>query len=318
MVCALLRLPICLSFRLLLLLPFAALFSLAGLTAARADEVLRYPMQGTERTAILHVPPGAAGRPAPLVIVMYGSDDKAANFQKYSGFDTVADRENFVTLYPEAIDGAWNLKSPKPQINGQPADDVGFFRTILDDLVARKIADPKRIYATGFSFGALMSYTLACNLPDRISAIAPVSSAMGEKQVADCAPGHPLAVMMVDGTSDPVQHYDGQLGSHGRLLSVPETTEYWRKVDGCSGETAKLLPHLNAHDLTRANLVQWTGCSAGTAVQLYRIESGGHCWPHLADPAKPQAVDGPRFGGCSNDIETPEEVWGFFKGFGGE
>ncbi len=61
-----------------------------------------------------------------------------------------------------------------------PVDDVGFFRTMLDDLVNRNIADEKRIYATVFSFGALMSYTLACSLPDRIAAIAPVASAMNE------------------------------------------------------------------------------------------------------------------------------------------
>ncbi len=96
---------------------------------------------------------------------MYGSDDKAVNFQKNSGFDAVADRENFITLYPEAIDGAWNIKSRKPLINGEPVDDVGFFRTMIDDLVRRKIADAKRVYATGFSFGALMTYTLACALP---------------------------------------------------------------------------------------------------------------------------------------------------------
>ncbi len=305
----------------LLRLPLAAFLFLLAFTSARADELLTYKWQGVDRTAILHVPKGAAGHPAPLVIVMYGSDDKAVNFQKNSGFDAVADREDFATLYPEAIDGAWNLKSRRPVINGEPVDDIGFFRTMIDDLVSRKIADGTRIYATGFSYGALMTYTLACNLPDRIAAIAPVASAINEAQMQDCDPAHPMPVMMVNGTSDDVQRYDGYIRPFGRLLSVPETTEYWRRTDGCTGETATPLPHLNPHDLTRSSLVQWSGCQAGTGVQLYRIENGGHCWPRLA-PASNNAgnvdpPDGPRFGGCSNDIETPVEVWDFFKAFHG-
>ncbi|TCS09274.1 PHB depolymerase family esterase [Rhizobium sp. BK418] len=308
-------------------LPFAAFLSLLGwtfllgLTAAHADEILTYSWQGADRTAILHIPKGAAGRPAPVVIVMYGSDDKAVNFQKNSGFDAVADRNDFITLYPEAIDGAWNIKSRRPVINGEPVDDIGFFRTMIDDLVNRKIADGTRIYATGFSFGALMTYTLACALPDRISAIAPVASAINERQVEDCKPGHPMPVMMVNGTSDDVQRYDGYIRSFGRLLSVPEATEYWRRIDGCTGENVTPLPHLEPHDLTRASLVQWTGCRPGTAVQLYRIENGGHCWPRLArsdtGSGNDDPVDGPRFGGCSNDIETAVEVWNFFRQYHG-
>lgn len=294
-------------------LPFAVVLFFLGWTAAYADENLSYRWQGIDRTAILHIPKGAAGHPAPLVIVMYGSDDKAADFQKNSGFDAVADRENFVTLYPEAIDGAWNIKSKKPVINGEPVDDIGFFRTMIDDLVKRRIADGKRVYATGFSFGALMTYTLACALPDRIAAIAPVSSAINEAQVEDCKPGRPLPVMMVNGTSDDVQRYDGYIRPWGRLLSVPEATEYWRRVDGCTGESETPLPHLNPHDLTRASVVQWSGCRADTGVTLYRIENGGHCWPRLTEAGSDDVEDGPRFGGCSNDIETAAEVWNFFR-----
>jgi polyhydroxybutyrate depolymerase len=246
---------------------------------------------------------------------MYGSGDKAANFQINSGFDVVADREGVVTLYPESVNGAWNLRSNRPAINGVPVDDVGFFRTMLDDLVARKIADPDRIYATGFSFGALMSYTLACALPDRIAAIAPVASAMNEAQAESCKPTRLLPVMMVNGTSDDVQRYDGYIRSFGRLMSVPETTEYWRRANGCTGETTTQLPHLNPHDLTRVSLFQWSGCAPGTAVQLYRVENGGHCWPRQTGGGDDEPAEEAHFGGCTRDIETPEEVWKFFSQF---
>lgn len=291
-------------------------FSLAAHAAPSGDEILHYTWQGVDRTAILHVPAGAAGHRAPLVIVLYGSDDRAAFFQKNSGFDAVADRQNFVTLYPEAVDGWWALSARKPLVNGQPVDDVGLIRTMIDDLTQRGVVDGAHVYASGFSLGALMTYTLACAMPEKIAAIAAVSSGINEAQVEACKPGHPMPVMMVSGTSDSVQIYDGYIRSFGRLLSVPETLEYWRRADGCTGQAAgKPLPHLNDHDLTRTSLVQWSGCMANTGVELYRIENGGHCWPRLAAAGHEAAVDGPRFGGCSNDIETPAEVWNFLKGF---
>lgn len=299
-------------------LSFSAFLLASHWTAAHAVEKLTYRLQGVDRTAVLHIPDGATGRPAPLVIVMHGSGDDGANFQRSSGFDTAADRENFITVYPDGIDGAWNIRRDRPMRNGKLVDDIGFFRAMIDDLVSRGLADHQRIYATGFSFGALMTYTLACAFPDRIAAIAPVASAMNESQIADCEPGHPTPIMMVNGTSDDVQRYDGYIRSFGRLLSVPETTEYWRRANECTGVDVQPVPHINPHDLTRASLAEWSGCKAGTGVQLYRIETGGHCWPRLASPGDSNQVDGPRFGGCSNDIETATEAWNFFKRYKSE
>lgn len=54
-----------------------------------------------------------------------------------------------------------------PAIGNEPVDDVGFIRQMIDDLIARKIADPKRIYVTGMSRGGLMSFTVACALAHR-------------------------------------------------------------------------------------------------------------------------------------------------------
>src|SRR4051812_19519530 len=99
---------------------------LIGSTSAYADEHLAYPLQNTTRNAILHVPAATVGRAVPLVIALYGSGDSAEHFQHSSGFDAVADRENFVVVYPEAIDAHWNYGRPvrkMPLLNGQQVDD---------------------------------------------------------------------------------------------------------------------------------------------------------------------------------------------------
>ena len=90
----------------------------------------------------------------------------AAEFQKWSGFDAVADREGFVVVYPEAINREWSYgrvtNQPMPVVDGQTVDDVGFIRLLIDELVAGGLADAGRVSAAGSSRGGLLAYTLAC------------------------------------------------------------------------------------------------------------------------------------------------------------
>ncbi|MGV1768010.1 alpha/beta hydrolase family esterase [Rhizobium rhizogenes] len=291
--------------------------ALIGSTSAYADEKLTYALQGTTRSAILHAPTATVGHAAPLVIALYGSGDNAKHFQQSIGFDAVADRENFVVVYPEAIDAHWNYGRPvrkMPLLNGQQVDDVGFIRTLIDDLITRKLVDENRVYVTGFSRGSQLSFTLACALPDKIAAIAPVSGLMTEFQIDDCRPGHPMPIMMVNGTSDNTLLYDGFLSQDYRQLSVPETLDYWRRTNGCTGEEdIKTLPHINDHDRTHVSLYSWTGCSAGTGIRFYRIENGGHRWPRLVNSGNTDPIRSVGFGHRNGDIETAVEIWDFFK-----
>lgn len=295
-----------------------AFLFLIGSTYAYADEKLTYTWQGAPRTAIMHAPPATVGHAAPLVIALYGSGDNAEGFQKAIRFDAVADRENFIVVYPEAITGRWNfgraINARVPLINDQPVDDVGFLHQMIDDLVARRLVDKSKIYATGFSRGALVSFSLACRLPDKIAAIATVAGMMTESQIADCKPGHTMPVMMINGTSDDSLPYGGSQRQDTRFLSAQETLDYRRNINGCTGQDGgKTLPHLNQNDLTRAILFNWTACRAGTAVRHYKIDHGGHSWPRLVDPNDPEPTHGTPSGGRNGDFETPLEVWNFFK-----
>ncbi|TWB46397.1 esterase/PHB depolymerase [Rhizobium sp. ERR 922] len=131
-----------------------ALMILMSSTAAHVDETVTYTVQNATRTAILHEPAATVGHAAPLVIALHGSGDSVAHFQTSIGFDAVADRENFIVAYPEASDAHWNYGRPvrkMPLLNGQQVDDIGFVRTLIDDLVTRKLVDANRVYVTGFS-----------------------------------------------------------------------------------------------------------------------------------------------------------------------
>jgi polyhydroxybutyrate depolymerase len=297
----------------LVALAAAITFLTPGIAGARADDVLTLTHQGIARTAMIHRPAGLPAGPAPVVIGLYGRHQTIEKFRDWLHLDVTADREHFLVVYPEAIDRVWSygrpILNPMPAINGEPADDLGFIRAIIDNLIETKRADPDRIYVTGLSRGGIMTFTVACALADRIAAVAPLIAGMSEYQRQDCKPAKAVAMMAVDGTNDRDTFYDGWLYPLGRLLSVPETMEYWRLQNGCGSQDGKFVQHREHSDPTRIWLIEWTGCQK--PLRLYRVNGGGHQVPSYSANSED---DVKHFGNRNRDIETADEIWSFFKG----
>jgi polyhydroxybutyrate depolymerase len=157
-----------------------------------------------------------------------------------------------------------------------------------------------------------MTFELMCRLADKIAAAAPLNTGMTDRQRDGCKPVRPAPIFAVAGRNDPIQPYDGWLTEVRRLLSVPETMEFWRVQHGCTGQMRRLLPHRNQSDTTRIALVEWTGCRTANAVKLYVVLGGGHRVPSFT-PASPEWI---REAGPQNrDIETIDEFWKFAKQF---
>jgi len=281
----------------------------------RAAEVLTFTHQGVARTAILHRPASTTGREGPLVIALHGFTATGEWLRAHLQLDSIADRERFVAVYPDAIDGAWSFGQPvtlpMPMIAGETVDDVGFMRILIDDLVTRKIADPKRIYVTGSSRGGFMTYTLACVLADRIAAAAPLIASMTEHQRDSCQPVRPLPIMVIAATTDPAMAFNGAQGKMGRLLSVKDTMEFWRSLHGCARVESKALPHRDPADATHVTLSEWSGCRTNVKLRLYQVDRGGHQLPSLTSGPSPMSEE--RWGRRNHDIETAEELWAFFR-----
>jgi polyhydroxybutyrate depolymerase len=215
---------------------------------AIADQILVYRHQGIERTATLYVPPAAQPGPRPLAISLHGLHQDTKSLRRWLPLDRIADREGFVVAYPVAIDLRWSygrpVVAPMPAIGNEPVDDVGFIRQMIDDLIARKIADPKRIYVTGMSRGGLMSFTVACALADRVAAAAPLITPMTEYQRENCKPARIMPLLVVAGTADPSQLFNGVKWPKGRLLSVPETMNlaHLARLSPQAGDAARSSP----------------------------------------------------------------------------
>jgi polyhydroxybutyrate depolymerase len=303
------------GYRVRLLMYRALILILAVLWCPKADAqaegagTLVY--QGVERHYLLRKPPNQAGA-VPLVVALHGLNQPVDELRQSWTMDAIADREGFAVLYPEAVAGRWSYADTRPAKlpSGEVVDDTGFLLALIDQLTGDGVVDRARIYAAGASNGGLMAWTLACAAADRFAAVAPLITGMIERQAEQCHPQRLAPLVVIAGTDDWTQAYDGAMAPEYRLMSVPETLEFWRRLRGCKGLKPTVIPRHEAADPTLAVLVEWTECSDPSPMRFFRIEGGGHSLPSFMPlPDGPK----PRHGGRSQAIETAEELWKFFQ-----
>lgn len=248
---------------------------------------------GLERTAILHVPPSAAGRRLPVLVGLHGAGGKF--FESYSGFSVLADSEGFIAVYPNPIDEQdghtfWNIDDH--QAGGGP-DDVQFISDLLDYLESNLCIDTSRVYVAGVSNGGGMAARLACQLSARFAAFASIAG--GYESLPPCRPSNPVSVIEVHGTADGVVPYDGL--PPARAGAVRPWLAAWRRHDDCHGPAAvsRIAPRVERYE--------WPGCAEGTAVEHIEIFGGDHQLPGGLPPDR----------GQTSTISATWLVWSFLR-----
>jgi polyhydroxybutyrate depolymerase len=141
--------------------------------------------------------------------------------------------------------------------------------------------DPKRIYSTGFSNGAMFSQLLGAELPETFAAITAVATTTGARAANDptnthyslLTPKAPIPVMLTMGKRDNHVPPDGRPSDDGIIYdTASESIAFWAKANQCGGAPANEgLPN-RAGIITRYN-----GCKADTVLVL--LELMGHQWP---------------------------------------
>src|SRR5215813_13926156 len=213
-----------------------ALFPMVFAAARRlpaGDSKRKIQVGDATREYALHVPAGISDeRRVPLLLVFHGGGGHAWSMPKFTHFDEIADQKDFVVAYPESLNKSWN------DTRGlSPADDVAFIRALIDDLERQLPIDPSRVYATGISNGGFFSNRLACDLSDKIAAIASVAATMPTTLPEQCHPARPISVLYMNGTKDPLVPFNGgavgaNFGLHrGECISLEDAVRFWTKLD---------------------------------------------------------------------------------------
>ena len=267
----------------------ALLFHSLPALAANIQHLMTYG--DMKRDYIVHTPPqykDEGGPSLPVVLALHGGGGSAQGMEELYGLDAYADRYGMIVVYPDGVPSAignfhtWNAGVCCGAAKRKETDDAGFLSAVIDEVVKNFHADAAHVFVTGHSNGGMMAYRLACEIPDKIAAIASVDG----QSTTSCPKAKPVPVLQIHGTLDICVLYTGGVcgGCFSAALGLPVGDAKWpcegihRALEqrasayGCQPETQE------AFRRGPAICETWKGCPAHGTVALCRIEGGGHHW----------------------------------------
>lgn len=131
---------------------------------------------GHPQTWYEYIPPQLRGttEKVPLLFYFHGGGCVPLYGAEQSDWHEVADKENFIVVYPEASqNNMWNAWDDREIL---PHSDRDFFLALIEHMKTVHPIDETRIYVSGFSMGGMMSNAMACALPEVITAAAPCNA----------------------------------------------------------------------------------------------------------------------------------------------
>jgi polyhydroxybutyrate depolymerase len=210
---------------------------------------LTIQLNGKARTYVLFVPNGYdPNKSIPLIFAWHSAGADGAESRKYYKLEPVTG-DGAIIVYPDGLNGGWDLAA-----NGV---DMKFFDVLLESISKDYCVDQKRVFSTGYSFGGMMSNSLACNRGSKLRAFAPMAGAFfdGTKSCAT-----PVPAWIAHGSNDPTVSY----------ASGQAARDIWLKTNGCGTTTTPTSPsQCVAYQCSKAP-VNWC------------VHTSGHVWPNFA------------------------------------
>lgn len=243
---------------------------------------------GTTRDYIVYVPPDLdPGTPAPVLFAFHGAEGSADGMMLLTWFNAEARDGGFVAVYPDSDGGRWDFTGSR---------DLAFVDAIVERIAADILIDDQRIFASGFSNGALMAIWMACNRSDQVAGAGIVGGTVPAG--LRCTFRRSIPAVFILGDEDrQFPFHEGSAVFAGQL-SASASVGWWMERNGCASAVEIIDLPDEFDDGTSAHRWDHPACTGSQAVSLYEIRGGGHTWP--GSPLKLP----PSLGAKSKDIRA--------------
>jgi len=254
-----------------------------------------------------------------IVFVLHGGGGSGENMENsltLQGFNTIAEENNFIVVYPDGIENKWNdgRQNISQNLSFYNVDDVGFLSLLIDELADEFHIKNGNVFFTGISNGGFMCYRLGFELPDKIKAIAPVAATNAVDLLNNYNTIGTISICIMCGTKDPFVPYEGGYitifnQTRSKVTSVNATVDFWVQNNKCNTNPEIYeFPDVDPNDGTRVVLEKYDEGVNGTVVYLYSIIGGGHTWPGGLQYFPEWFI-----GKTCRDIDANEIIWDFFN-----
>ncbi len=273
--------------------------------------------EGTRRIYLVHTPHDYDARTRrSVVVVLHGGGGSAAFASRVHRWRELSNATGCLIVFPEAECGdparpagvrenprVWNDGSTRSAVARRNVDDIGYLAKVLDDLSTRFAIDSDRVFVTGFSSGASMTFRVGVELADRVAAIAPVA---GHLCIKDPRPARPLSMLYIIGLEDPLNPFAGgptllPWGAMRHRPAVMDSILTWVRLVGAAEHGEQIS---NTDGINRIRFGPGPG---GQEVQLCTVASQGHEWPG-AQRTLPRSISGPQ----TDKLNATQAIWDFF------
>lgn len=319
-----LKTPVALTIRHLLI----TLCALATANSIVADEVpqgwyddQRIEINDRARYFRYYLPSKPSSASPPLVLFLHGGNasmrESMPPFNRPSAaWADVAEENGFILMVPNGVnritgnsfgdEQSWNDCRPDNPL-AITLDDVRFIDRLIDLAINDLGADDQRVFVTGSSNGGLLTYRVAVELADRVTAAAAFIANMPVESTCP-TPTRPMPMMIVNGTQDSLMPFDGGevADSNTFLSSTPASVDQWRSVNRAGAAPIVTdLPDSDPSDGSTVERVDYPAPASGAPVVLLRMNGADHAMP---SPSRRLAI--PR---QNHDVEGAEIAWAFFQ-----
>ena len=289
------------NFKILLFI-FSLLFSITSNSQDFISQSLQY--DGNNRQYELYIPQSYDGSEnVPLLFNFHAGNGTSGSQIYISDMRNLADENNFILVYPQAIADPTDGGSLNWMFKGESNhDDIYFVEAMIDEIATQYSVDLSRVYACGYSLGGEFVHELLCRLNNRIAAGVAVARTMFIETYENCVPEHPTAVMSILGTDDFNSLYNGvEFAGVLYYLSAADTHQFWIDYNNTDPNPIEFeLANISTNDGSTVTKRIWENGDACVSVVELRVNGGDHDWPGWSG---------------NMDINSEEEIWNFVSNY---